>query len=150
MLSQQYSFKSPQLLARFEQRFSKDRKIKPRGITDFVVLKSRGTIISIYGALALHSISEEALSAAKMPTAATKFFGTSKQYLRFFRPVKLFRSNRYTIDVMYVENLLRTPYIYLQHVLAPSGFIEMGRISTRFPYYLSQIRSNKIYRILMR
>ena len=113
MLSQQYNFKSPQLLAGFEQRFSEDKKIKPREITDFAVLKSRGAIISIYGALALHSISEEALSVAKMPTAATKFFGTSKLYLRFFRPVKLFRSNRYTIDVMYVENLLRTPYIYL-------------------------------------
>ena len=64
-----------------------------------------------------NSISEEALSeslsAAKMPTAATKFFGTSKLNVRFFRLVKLFRSNRYTIDVMYVENLLRTPYIYL-------------------------------------
>ena len=59
MLSQQLKykcFKSPQLLTGFQQRFSvsEDKKIKPRGITDFVVLKSRGTIISIYGALARH------------------------------------------------------------------------------------------------
>ena len=115
MLSEQYSFKSPQLSTGFQQRFSEDKKIKPRGITDFVLLKSRGTIFP-YMALwryIWNSISEEALSAAKMPTAATKFFGTSKLNLRFFRLVKLFRSNRYTIDVTYVENLLRTPYIYL-------------------------------------